>query len=370
MTSPEPRIFSRYPKTTIALVVIVFFLAMDLSAGAFLIPADPAGFRRPHHYYHHGLAPNRSQRTIWEDRVIPEYTNSLGFLDTAVRDVPLVAGGRRVLLMGDSVTEGFGVAFDQSFAGILAAELAAEGIEVLNAAVLSYSPKLYYLKTKYLIEEVGLGFDALYVLIDISDVQDEFIYEAFEPQAYDPFDTIAFRIQKLLKTRSFAYYAIANLAQQVGGAAHFSVGVHNWVEELESYAEDRPGFGDVRKYWTVDAAVFEKWGERGLRLAAENMQRLVRLCKAHGIEMTIVVYPWPTQVRERDVDSIQARFWESFTRHFGIRFINLFPTFIRDGTDPEEVIARYYFPDDPHWNRAGHRLVADRLMAHMRAGDS
>ena len=235
MTTAHSSFFARHPVVTIVILVIAFFLIVDATSGALLIPSDPAGFRTPHHYYHHSLAPNRAQRTIWEDRVIPEYTNSLGFLDGSVRTVPLASEQRRVLLMGDSITEGYGVPFDQSFAGVLADQLGAEGVEVLNAAVLSYSPKLYYLKTKYLIEEVGLDFDALYVFIDISDVQDEFLYEAFEPRAYDPFDRIAFRIQKFLRTRSFAYHTFSNLAQQAGE--------RTWFEELEAYAEDRPGFG-------------------------------------------------------------------------------------------------------------------------------
>src|SRR5207302_984891 len=73
-----------------------------------------------------------------------------------------------------SFTEGIGSDFDESFAGLLqrAGRMRSDPIEFLNAGVLSYSPVVYYQKTKFLIE-AGLQFDELVVFIDISDIHDE-----------------------------------------------------------------------------------------------------------------------------------------------------------------------------------------------------
>ena len=43
---------------------------------------------------------------------------------------------------------------------------------MLNAGVSSYSPSIYYYKTKFFIEQ-GLKFSHLIVFIDISDIEDE-----------------------------------------------------------------------------------------------------------------------------------------------------------------------------------------------------
>ena len=67
------------------------------------------------------------------------------------------------------LTEGVGVAFDSTFAGILASQWRKEGVEVLNAGVAGYSPAMYYRKAKYLLNGKGLHVDGILVLIDISD---------------------------------------------------------------------------------------------------------------------------------------------------------------------------------------------------------
>ena len=104
------------------------------------------------------------------------YTNSLGFKDGKIRDVPAAGDTKRILLIGDSFTEGVGLEFEQTFAGMLylAGQKRAEKIEFLNAGVISYSPAIYYKKIKYLLD-AGLKFDEVVVFSDLSDVQDEAI---------------------------------------------------------------------------------------------------------------------------------------------------------------------------------------------------
>jgi hypothetical protein len=105
---------------------ILLLLDMMYSNFIYKKPAAIAFRRGPgrtaNNEYHHDLAPN---------------TNSLGFKDGSTRIVPLVRDGRRVLLIGDSFTEGVGVPFDQTFAGLLY-QAGLEGtkkVEFLNAAV-------------------------------------------------------------------------------------------------------------------------------------------------------------------------------------------------------------------------------------------
>lgn len=48
---------------------------------------------------------------------------------------------------------------------------------MLNAAVSSYSPIIYWRKIQHLIEDRKLDFDALFVFLDLSDPQDETFYK-------------------------------------------------------------------------------------------------------------------------------------------------------------------------------------------------
>ena len=133
-----------------------------------LFPKSPLRIRDP--AYTHTLKSNFAGYDWWMGRKYPVFTNSLGFRDASVRDVPLDAGRKRILFMGNSVTEGVGVAYEETFVGRIAR--AVPEADILNAAVESYAPSAYYEKLKYYIG-AGLKFDEAIVYVDISDMQDE-----------------------------------------------------------------------------------------------------------------------------------------------------------------------------------------------------
>lgn len=122
--------------------------------------------------HHHLLRP------IWTGIVAGAEvrTNSLGLRD---REYPRVKppGVFRILMLGDSFTEGLGLRAEDSIPKQLEARLngpsCRTGIEVINAGITSYSPILEYL----LLQRVGLRLDPDLVVLDfdMSDVHDDFI---------------------------------------------------------------------------------------------------------------------------------------------------------------------------------------------------
>jgi hypothetical protein len=98
---------------------LALFLALDWGYSA-LRRDDGKSPRRPDPDYHHGLVRNFAGYDTWGERRYRFYTNNLGFRDDAVREVPAAAATRRILIIGDSFTEGIGVTFEESFAGRLA----------------------------------------------------------------------------------------------------------------------------------------------------------------------------------------------------------------------------------------------------------
>ena len=170
--------FERNPKKTIIIVVVVCWVLLD-TAAAQLFPRREIG--TPSRYYHHDLKKSFKLTRHIGDRQFTHNTNSLGFIDASNRTVPLKSDKFRILFIGDSFAEGIGYPYDQTLVGLLAKQTDPSTVELLNAGVRSYSPKLYYLKTRYLIETLGLKFNYIYVLIDISDIQDEIAYENYVP---------------------------------------------------------------------------------------------------------------------------------------------------------------------------------------------
>jgi hypothetical protein len=359
----------RYPKRSLFLYLLVATLVLDFAVtgvyhffkyGTIHKYADRRALGERSPVFHHGLRPNAEflyQR--WGSLRHSVSTNSLGFRDRSVRHVPLSSDKYRVLLMGDSFTYGVGLPYEETFVCLIDTELERNNVEVLNAGVVSYSPAIYWKKTEYFLSKAGLRFDSLVLILDISDIQDE----------ADFYDTDDERVVWIWgptpqpRQSFYEYTTILRNLLEIGGE------VYNWATEdpdTRRTEEDRQyGTNEYRSLWTVDKQAYDDYGARGLRKAKKHMGRLYDLLQAHGIGMTLVVYPWPTQILHEDRDSIQVRVWREWAAERSVRFIDLFPDFIPVDAPPKEVIRKYFIPGDVHWNEEGHRLVARRLVEEL-----
>jgi hypothetical protein len=370
---PEQKknLFERNPRKTLAFTAAFFILILDGLAGAIFNPANGHSFRCSNTYYHHDFLPNQNVETTWGTRRYRILTNSLGFRDGTVRDVPLASKKKRILLMGDSYIEGMGVPYEASVAGILSESLKADGTEVLNAAALSYSPKLYFLKTRYLIEQRHLAFDELYVFIDISDPHDEIIYKYWEPGGGSGFVSSLRALHKFSQRHSFLYCYCAtrwSLSREkaINNAfpAESSADARFWVQDLKEYLRRADPEKD-RFLWPNKQSAWDEWGREGLSLCERYMTELQKLCAQHGIRLTIVIYPSPYQLTGSNLAGIPVTFWRAFAEERGTGFLNLFPFFI-DSDPPQTVYAKYFIQGDGHWNEAGNRHVAEAVLKHIR----
>ena len=370
----EASIFERNPWTTGLGIFVLLWGVAEVSSCA-IGPAhrrDRADrarnarevlYRVPSIAFHHGLAPGvQVEGARWAGYTpYSMRTNSLGFRDARVREVPLVSDVHRILLIGDSFTEGLGVPWESSFAGQASAALSPT-VEILNAAAVSYSPVLYYAKVKHLLDEVGLEFDELYVFLDLSDVKDETEYTVLpggrvvkhseigrgdsEPEAEPGFAARLLRHSAIAKEVGWFREALAE--RRSGRPSGYRL-------------EFRPGL------WTLEDDAWEEFGREGLRLAARHMDALHSLVSARGIPLTLAVYPWPDQIYRGDLDSRQVRFWGRWASERGVGFIDYFPRFI-DGRPWREVLDRYFLPHDQHWTREGHAVIAQGLLERVRGG--
>ena len=356
-------VFERHPRATSAALALVSLLATDVAFTRVYLwrhpPPAPGSspLRTPSDLYHHDLRPRASvEDEVWGPRRSPYRTNSLGFRDRAVRDVPLRAPRPRILFIGDSFTEGAGVSYEDSFVGRVDKALAPRGVEVLNAGVISYCPIIYYRKVRYLLEDVGLQFDALVVYIDIGDIQDE----------------VTYKLDAEGNVRSRPVRRVQELSadQEHGGRGFFRFPRLKkfldrnsllWSHAYVALERLFPMEGNRAGLWTVQDDVFAAYGREGLELARENMDRLYALLQPRGIRLTVAVYPWPDQIRHRDLHSRQVTFWSAWAAAHGAGFIDYFPRFI-GGAPADEVLDRYFIHGDVHWNEDGHRLVADGFL--------
>ncbi len=362
------------------LISVGMVVVLDLVAGFIIIPESYTSFRTPHYYYHHGLQPGQEAWASWGSALYPVKTNSLGMVDSAAYEVKAESDKPRLLILGDSHSEGVGVAYEKTFSGLLSRRLG-NTVEVLNASCISYSPKIEFLKAKFLFEQ-GLKVDHLFVLIDISDMQNELVYEGFGPRDRSWTNEAWYSAKFFLKTHSSVFYMV-NFIMQKRETRRFLEQARFFNEQgalstpansLELYASFFRGFDDnvllsnpqfhgVGEWYYNDQ--FRELADRGIELGMENIRKLKALCDAHGVSLTISVHPWHYQILKGDTHDYYVEKWRSFAASNAIDFVNLFPLFITS-ENPAIVSRMYFIKDDNHWNEFGHARVARHLEEYLR----
>ena len=283
----------------------------------------------------------------------------------------------RISFIGDSFTEGVTLNYEDTFAGLIDAALSQRQIEVLNAGRSSYSPIIYWRKIKYLIEDIGLQFDEVVVYIDISDSYDEArIYDLSENNIViqKPQQTInrfwsrpVYNIKNLLHNNTTIIFNTLNFLYTPFGFKQSwekrigdnlgKVGKRWWqFIDLNNYKKDK---------WTIDNALYNSYGKEGNILMKKYMKKLSKILNNNGINLTIAVYPWPSQIWYEDLNSIHVDIWKEWSQKNNAKFINYFPDFITMNLSENEklkVLEKYYILGDVHFNKEGNRVLASKFI--------
>ena len=324
--------------------------------------------------FHHGLRPRTTFHTRWGDHPVTYHIDALGFRDSSSGEVALrpSPGRPRILFLGDSFTEGVGVPQADTFVARFAD---ATGEEALNGGVVSHCPLLEYLRLKELFR-VGFRCYRVILMLDPSDVQDELVYDAMvrtdatlEPVGFGPrrgarlaawvynhsalARTVYLRGRTLLgrdDERERRALALATAATTPAATASPTAapGPTEPARERHLYAE--------RALWSEDPALYERWGRAGVALVKRDLLRIRDLCAAHQTRFSVVIYPWPQQLRAAVVPDREERLFGGFAWSNGIHYVNLFEDFRAYGNWKE-----LFIDGDVHWNARGHAFVADAL---------
>lgn len=340
--------------------------------------------------FHHVMIPNSSCRFKTEEWDIDYKINNLGLRgpDVKLKKEP---GVLRILILGDSFMQGYGVDFAKSFSFLLEEKLNSVEVfgkvEIVNTGVFAYSPLVQYL---YLVKK-GLAFDPDLVLL-----------------AFTPTDFWEDR-QRLAELR-LSYPGLSD-EQIIGfieaGEAKFKFDLINrrptnrkaiqlpgilgrvkfWVSQnLVSYRvladfvkkKSAPQAGESGAWGNIDldilaidrgAATSDSDWEALWVLPLGHIKMMRDLLDSWGIPLVVMSIPDPVQVSDlewpgRNALGMPAHyvdyrtpFGEELAKRLAniknIPSINLLPEFKASSDGP------FYFASDAHWNDSGHNLAAD-----------
>jgi hypothetical protein len=353
---------------------VAAFLALDwLRTAAITRSAGkPASCRVSDPVRHHSYKPNCSFQDHWGKSWYDFSTNSLGLRDEEIRQITPTDARPRILLLGDSFTEGQ-LAWKDSFAGMIADHL--PQYDFLNGGVGSYSPS-NYLNVARIVLASGTQFDEAIIFIDTGDAADEAsFYRDIDAsgavagplrQQWNKSWYATFRYF-IAKHLLLSDYLLERLERQLVAHGYY----HLTMTLLSANAFDVEGA--AWPYRQVDEADpypagFAPLGvEGGIAKEKAKMTLLWQELQRHNVPISVVVYPYPGQVLHDTVDSRQVLIWREWCEGRCRRFISLFPQFLTVKQQcPQSQPGCWYINNfifgDFHYNANGNATVADAVI--------
>ena len=328
--------------------------------------------------FHHDLKKNINVKENWGNYKYELITNSLGFRDKLNRRVEIKnSKKKRIYVNGDSFIEGVGFDYDDTVIGLLDSKFN-ENYEILNSAVVSYSPSIYYSKTKYYINK-GLVFDYCLVFLDISDIPDEnFIEEDSDGKIFDirkknNENSLKQKIYSLsrLYRDNFITGKIIGVLREVTGNYKSQIKKKILTSKNLNKSFFKINEDDINLYksthidrsmWTYDKKYSKKWKSKGLTKSSNYLTKLFNMLNEHNIESYLVIYPNPGQILLNE-ENIHEKYWTTWSLENNVNLINLYKYF--SSSDKSKTIHKYFIPGDVHWNLEGHLLVFNALLTEV-----
>ena len=271
-----------------------------------------------------------------------------------------------VAFIGDSFTESIGTTYEDSFVGLYAQKH--PDISVANFGVRGYSASHYWKKIEFLLNN-GFTFKHLVVLPDISDIADEYLMDKKNAATTDNMQHNGSGEEKTNTENDNVFHGI--LMKYFKFTWYINCRVYDYF-----YFDDEAAFKKLVEYppaewtWKPESPYFGKEGTWfGIRKNLEYMQHLKKLLDKYNIKMTIVVYPWPTQLFIGNRSHLGVQIWKDFCiKEDCYNFIDANPVFFDEiqKSSKKEVIKKYYINGDSHFNEEGNKIMFDIINMHVK----
>lgn len=355
-------------------------------------------------YEDHPYRPFLSYQAAWGPAVFPVYTNSLGWRDARPdHRVEKDPGPQtRVVFLGDSFTEGVGLAYERSIPGVAESLVNAGGdrFEVLNGGRNSYSPLLEYQRLRRFFA-AGYQADCVVLLPDVSDPVDELLYGAryelgpggeplrFREARYGPLLREVYNHSALARGLRRLQTGFAEGFREDGTPgpppAPFIPPGPEALSTARFLALPQSSQMALRGNWGLHPPSLAGWADEGLKSMLANVGRIHRLTAERSIPLIVVAYPWPTMLYTREDPDyygiLRRRFPEPFHNReavFGRRpgpAVSSYEAGLRDFCHRNsipfldlvpEIQAqprwdKLYISGDVHFNERGARLAGERI---------
>jgi len=321
---------------------------------------------------HHGFLPNCKGMVKTWDFEVEIVTNSLGLREREI-ELRKIDGIYRVLILGDSFAQGWGVEQKDRFSEQASRRLKERDgarVEIINAGVNSYTPilELEYWRTK----GIKLEPDLVVLILDFSDLHDDYYYGGWRrherlrqellPGSLEP---IKERVDR--EERWFDW--LVDNSRLVSYVYTRAKGI--WLGKNQQL-----GWENLFTDWLIYERAMEWEGyDEAWNLPVANLVLMKEYLESQEIEMAVAVAPkgmfyeneWQAGREFAGFKLGEAYSWrpvrmiENKLEKQGVEVLKWYESFLEAKAKP------LFYDYDGHWTPAAHLIVAEQLTEYLEA---
>lgn len=292
--------------------------------------------------------------------------NEHGFHDTEFpREKP--SGELRGLMLGDSVTMGYGVTYAETFSAkleeILAERDAKSGShQIINAGVHGYST---FQERVTLERNLDLSPDFVAVGFCMNDVTEPFV------------------VNTEYGGTGLDYHGVTQTPNPISGLLANETGIGRLLQKLSQRGKKLDAAKRVEVYNARSMSLESRTNpeyQEGWKIVLAEMEKLYQVAKDNDLPVVLMIFPYTFQLNDPATLAPQEILMEHAAEH-GVDVIDFTPIFAEavleekevvevlkaQGKEPEEILKFFgwrigeYFFDEDHFREPGHALVAEGL---------
>lgn len=297
--------------------------------------------------------PNDSMSFVRRCFDVMLYSNSYGALD---KEHPRQSPQKRVVVLGDSFVEGYGVAYENRFSTLLSDTT---GFPHLNFGTSgNFGPTQYYLLYKHLASDFDHG-EVLIFFLPSNDFQDDYP----DPVRYNPYwegnypdYTLRYSMEDINESK----WSADNINTQHGIGSYvrnFSYSA-NVIDYISSWLAFVRRAQDVTQGELKGRIRYQNFTEEEILRVRYSLEQI----KAIAGERPVRVVMIPSlqdfvAVKENGQNPLAERM-QKMAGEVGFRFFDLLPAFNEEHADR---LGSLFHTCDGHWSPYGHQVVTDLL---------
>ena len=335
--------------TGAVLAMLILEVYQRLNQSSYHIPIE---CYRMDDILNHTLIPQKTCQFKTSEWNISYKINSLGLRDKE-RSLEKPANTFRILMLGDSFTEGWGINQDKTFGAILEKRLnetsKSLNFEVINAGVSAYSPILEYLYLK----NKGLNFkpDLVILNFDPNDFADDQGFAQFAkfdqdgiPLAVSPKLPEVYRLGQEISNKLNEHELV--LGDLKPNPIYYFLAKHSFLLRQVLFTQL------IRPNVPTTEATSIQWAQTG-----KNLLLTKALLEKANIQFLVTIYPYQIHLKNPSLNTFSKL--SEFGRENNLKVLNLFGDFAKD--KPQS----YYFKRDIHGNEKFHNTVAQSIYRYL-----